>query len=115
MMMLTGSVDLFPDEEVRVREKSAEEVLIDAYSEALGIVERLDDQAAHVLMEEMVSVEHRGQETYCLKHLPGYFLNVIQFSSIEDCLSRRLYPTSEPRVTVPFAYEEAMKQRNEQQ
>ena len=114
MMMLTRSVDLFPDEEVRVWEKSEEEVLIDAYSEALSIVEKLDDQAAHALMEEMASVEHRGQETYYLKQLPGYFLNVIQFTSIEDCLFRRFYPTSEPRVTVPFAYEEAIKRRNEQ-
>lgn len=110
----TKEQPLFPDGDIRVREKSAEEMLIDAYSEAIGIVERLDVQVARALMEEMISVEHRGQETYYLKHLPGYFLNVIQFTSIEDCLFRRLYPNGEPRATVPFAYEEAMKRRNEQ-
>lgn len=88
---------------------SDEQRLVSAYIEALSIVQKLDDAQARCLWEDCEAVEHRGQEVYCLKSLPGRYLNVMQFTALEDCLFTRVFPSRPPRITIPFAYEEAVR------
>lgn len=72
---VTGEISLFSDDEFENSQKRPEDELIEAYVNAIGIVDDLDDITARVLLEEMSLVEHKGQMMYYLKNLPGCFLN----------------------------------------
>lgn len=104
-------LNLFPDAECKNEQMADEKLLVDSYLRAIDIVSYLDDNSARSLLEEMQLTEHKGQETYYLKNLHGELIDVILFTAIEECLCVRLYPSRDNRITVPFAYEEAMRIR----
>ena len=104
-------LNLFPDAEIKKEQITDEQLLVGSYLRAIDIVSNLDDTSARSLLEEIRLTEHKGQETYYLKSLRGELIDVILFTAIEDCLYVRLYPSRDNRITVPFAYEEAMRIR----
>ena len=101
--------NLLPEAEIKKEQISDEQLLVDSYLRAIDIVSNLDDISTRSLLEEMQLTEHKGQKTYYLKNLHGELIDVILFTAIEDCLYARLYPSRDKRITVPFAYEEAMR------
>lgn len=102
-------LNLFPDAEIKKEQITDEKLLVDSYIRAIDIVSNMDDSSARSLLEEIQLTEHKGQETYNLKNLHGELIDVILFTAIEDCLYARLYPSRDKRITVPFAYVEAMR------
>lgn len=103
-------LNLFDEDEMQsgiIKPCTDEEQIVSAYVEAIRIVDELDDTKAYCLWKECTETEHHGQKIY---YLPGYFFDVIQYGAVEDCLLARLFPSHTSRITVPFAYEEALKQ-----
>jgi len=43
--------------------------------------------------------------------MPGIRFDSILYVAFEDCLLARVFPSRPPRITVPFAYEEAVRRR----
>jgi len=104
-------LNLFPDAEYKNEQITDEKILVDSYLRAIDIVSNLDDISARSLLEEMQLTEHKGQETYYLKNLRGELIDVVLFTAIEDSLYVRLYSSKDNPITIPFAYEEAVKIR----
>ena len=107
---------MFDNEEMQegiTKPRTNEEQLISAYVEAMRIVDTLDYAKAHCIWEECEEMKHRGQKVYYLKSLPDYFFDVIQYTALEDCLLARVFPSHSLRITVSFAYEEALNRHRQ--
>ena len=113
--MKSEELYLFPPEEMESSKRepeSDEERLVKGYIAALDLLDTLDDIKTRQVWEECkdTSINLQTQTVY-LRTMPGIRFDSILYVAFEDCLLSRVFPSRPPRITVPFAYDEAVRRR----
>jgi len=90
--------------------RSLDGSLIDAYIEALRLIDRLTDIELSKIVDECEQVDKQRYEngydnrSYLIPSLPSHIMDWQKLMALKECVIRKLYPAVQPSTSMPGIY-----------